>query len=149
MGAVLGISGQHLSETGHSPHLLQLEVTESMVMQNVEHATSTMRAISDRGVQLAIDDFGTGYSSMSLMKHFPINTLKIDRCFVQDLGESAQDEPSPQRSSRTDGRSDDGGRGGCRDCRAGRHPERLQLRPISKISFQPAYLGGPDRLPAL
>jgi EAL domain-containing protein (putative c-di-GMP-specific phosphodiesterase class I) len=62
-----------------------------MVMQNVDQATATMRAISDRGVQLAIDDFGTGYSSMSLMKHFPVNTLKIDRCFVRDLGESAQD----------------------------------------------------------
>jgi EAL domain-containing protein (putative c-di-GMP-specific phosphodiesterase class I) len=62
-----------------------------MVMQNVEHATSTMHAINGRGVRLATDDFGTGYSSMSLMKHFPIDTLKIDRCFVQDIGESAQD----------------------------------------------------------
>ena len=60
-------------------------------MKNVERATSTMRAISDRGVQLAIDDFGTGYSSMSLMKHFPIDTIKIDRCFVQDIAGSAQD----------------------------------------------------------
>ena len=80
-----------MAETGLPPRLLQLEVTESMVMQNVEHAMSTMRAISDRGVQLAIDDFGTGYSSMSLMKNFPIDTIKIDRCFVQDLGGSAQD----------------------------------------------------------
>ena len=80
-----------LAETGLLPNLLQLEVTESMVMRNIEHATSTMRAISDRGVQLAIDDFGTGYSSMSLMKHFPIDTLKIDRCFVRDLSESAED----------------------------------------------------------
>lgn len=80
-----------LRETALPPQLLQLEVTESMVMRNVEHATSTMHAINGRGVRLAIDDFGTGYSSMSLMKHFPIDTIKIDRCFVQDISESVQD----------------------------------------------------------
>ncbi|MGY8685730.1 EAL domain-containing protein [Bradyrhizobium sp. UFLA05-153] len=80
-----------LCETGHAPQLLQLEVTESMVMQNVQHATATMKAISGRGVKLAIDDFGTGHSSMSLMKHFPIDAIKIDRCFVQDLSESPKD----------------------------------------------------------
>jgi diguanylate cyclase (GGDEF)-like protein len=88
---LLGFLDGVLAETGLPPRLLQLEVTESMVMQSVEHAMSTMRAISDRGVQLAIDDFGTGYSSMSLMKNFPIDTIKIDRCFVKDLGGSAQD----------------------------------------------------------
>ena len=88
---LLGFMDGVLAETGLPSHLLQLEVTESTVMQNVKHAMSTMRAICDRGVQLAIDDFGTGYSSMSLMKHFPIDTIKIDRCFVQDLGGSAQD----------------------------------------------------------
>jgi diguanylate cyclase (GGDEF)-like protein len=88
---LLGFLDSVLAKTGLLPRLLQLEVTESMVMQSVEHAMSTMRAISDRGVQLAIDDFGTGYSSMSLMKNFPIDTIKIDRCFVQDLGRSAQD----------------------------------------------------------
>lgn len=80
-----------LAATGLPSHLLQLELTESTVMQNVAHAMSTMRAISDRGIQLAIDDFGKGYSSMSLMKHFPIDTIKIDRCLVQNLGGSAQD----------------------------------------------------------
>jgi EAL domain-containing protein (putative c-di-GMP-specific phosphodiesterase class I) len=80
-----------LRETALPAELLQLEVTESMVMQNVDHATSTMHAINSRGVRLAIDDFGTGYSSMSLMKHFPIDTIKIDRCFVKDISESAQD----------------------------------------------------------
>ena len=88
---LLGFLDCLLDETGLQPHLLELELTESMIMQSVEHAMSTMRAISDRGVQLAIDDFGTGYSSMSLMKNFPIDTIKIDRCFVHDLGGSAQD----------------------------------------------------------
>ena len=80
-----------LAETALPPQLLQLEVTESMVMKNVEHAASIMREISNRGIQLAIDDFGTGYSSMSLMKHLPIDAIKIDRCFVQDIAGSTQD----------------------------------------------------------
>jgi EAL domain-containing protein (putative c-di-GMP-specific phosphodiesterase class I) len=73
------------------PHLLQLEITESMVMQNVERGINVLDAIQSRGVRLAIDDFGTGYSSMSLMKQFPIDTIKIDRSFVRDLAENEQD----------------------------------------------------------
>ena len=72
-------------------HLLQLEITESMVMQNVERAIKLLDEIRGRGVRLAIDDFGTGYSSMSLMKKFPIDTIKIDRSFVRDLAQSAED----------------------------------------------------------
>jgi diguanylate cyclase (GGDEF)-like protein len=71
--------------------LLQLEITESMVMQSVERAIRLLDEIRSRGVRLAIDDFGTGYSSMSLMKKFPIDTIKIDRTFVRDLAESAED----------------------------------------------------------
>jgi EAL domain-containing protein (putative c-di-GMP-specific phosphodiesterase class I) len=80
-----------LRETGMSPHLLQLEITESMVMQNVERGIKLLDAIQSRGVRLAIDDFGTGYSSMSLMKQFPIDTIKIDRSFVRDLAENEED----------------------------------------------------------
>jgi diguanylate cyclase (GGDEF)-like protein len=80
-----------LKETGMPAHLLQLEITESMVMQNVSRAIKLLGEIQDRGVRLAIDDFGTGYSSMSLMKQFPIDTIKIDRSFVRDLAESPQD----------------------------------------------------------
>ena len=76
---------------GMPPHLLQLEITESMVMQNVERGIKVLDAIQSRGVRLAIDDFGTGYSSMSLMKQFPIDTIKIDRSFVRDLAENAED----------------------------------------------------------
>ena len=77
--------------TGMPAHLLQLEITESMVMQNVERAIKLLDEIRGRGVRLAIDDFGTGYSSMSLMKKFPIDTIKIDRSFVRDLAQSAED----------------------------------------------------------
>lgn len=74
-----------LTASGLSPNLLQLEITESMVMLNVEQAVALLDKIQARGVTLAIDDFGTGYSSMSMMKRFPIDTIKIDRSFVRDL----------------------------------------------------------------
>jgi diguanylate cyclase (GGDEF)-like protein len=81
-----------LGTSGMSPALLQLEVTESMVMQNVSRAIKVLKAIQHRGIRLAIDDFGTGYSSMSLMKQFPIDTIKIDRSFVRDLAEDSEDQ---------------------------------------------------------
>jgi EAL domain-containing protein (putative c-di-GMP-specific phosphodiesterase class I) len=76
--------------------LLQLEVTESMVMRNVSRAVRVLDAIQSRGIRLAIDDFGTGYSSMSLMKQFPIDTIKIDRSFVRDLPSDSEDRAIAQ-----------------------------------------------------
>jgi diguanylate cyclase (GGDEF)-like protein/PAS domain S-box-containing protein len=81
-----------LSTSGMSPKQLQLEVTESMVMQNVPRAVRVLDALRSRGIRLAIDDFGTGYSSMSLMKQFPIDTIKIDRSFVRDLPDDSEDK---------------------------------------------------------
>jgi diguanylate cyclase (GGDEF)-like protein len=85
-----------LQASGMSPVLLQLEVTESMVMRNVARAVRVLNAIQDRGIRLAIDDFGTGYSSMSLMKQFPIDTIKIDRSFVRDLPRDSEDQAIAQ-----------------------------------------------------
>jgi EAL domain-containing protein (putative c-di-GMP-specific phosphodiesterase class I) len=85
-----------LAASGMPAQLLQLEITESMVMHDVGHAIELLDVIRGRGVRLAIDDFGTGYSSMSLMKKFPVDTIKIDRSFVEDLPEDCEDRAIAQ-----------------------------------------------------
>ncbi|UCV24601.1 EAL domain-containing protein [Ferribacterium limneticum] len=74
-----------LKETGMLPSFLELELTESILMQDAESSASVLESLKAMGMQLAIDDFGTGYSSLSYLKRFPINTLKIDQSFVQDI----------------------------------------------------------------
>jgi EAL domain-containing protein (putative c-di-GMP-specific phosphodiesterase class I) len=81
-----------LVDSGLAPELLQLEITESTVMLNIGRAVEVLDAIQSRGVRLAIDDFGMSYSSMSLMKRFPIDTIKIDRSFMQGLPQGTQDK---------------------------------------------------------
>jgi diguanylate cyclase (GGDEF)-like protein len=85
-----------LAASGMPAELLQLEITESMMMRNVGRAIELLEVIRSRGVRLAIDDFGTGYSSMSLMKKFPVDTIKIDRSFVQDLPHDVEDRAIAQ-----------------------------------------------------
>jgi len=74
-----------LLDTGLPPNLLQLELTESILMRDADASSAILRELKDLGVQLAIDDFGTGYSSLSYLRHFPIDILKIDRSFVADI----------------------------------------------------------------
>jgi EAL domain-containing protein (putative c-di-GMP-specific phosphodiesterase class I) len=80
-----------LATTGLSPHGLKLEITESVVMQDVVGASATLAHLAGLGVRIAIDDFGTGYSSLAYLKQFPIETLKIDRSFVNGIVEDSQD----------------------------------------------------------
>jgi EAL domain-containing protein (putative c-di-GMP-specific phosphodiesterase class I) len=74
-----------LNESGLDAGLLELELTERMVMSGGDATTGLLRRIKQRGVRLSLDDFGTGYCSLSYLKHFPIDALKIDRVFVHDL----------------------------------------------------------------
>ncbi len=80
-----------VNATGMSGDLLELEITESILMEDVEEAIRVMHGIREKGISIAIDDFGTGYSSLNYLKRFPITTLKIDKSFVGDLVEESDD----------------------------------------------------------
>ena len=80
-----------LDKAGLSPDRLELEITESMVMRDVDRAIGKMHELADMGVRLAMDDFGTGYSSLAALKRFPIHTLKIDKSFIKDITTNPND----------------------------------------------------------
>ncbi len=78
-----------LADTGAAPERLKLEITESLLLTDIEHASACMRRLRDMGIRFSIDDFGTGYSSLSYLQQLPLDELKIDRVFVRDLPDSA------------------------------------------------------------
>ncbi|WDH53324.1 EAL domain-containing protein [Pseudomonas chlororaphis] len=80
-----------LEETGLAPHFLELELTESHLLDSVDHIVSTFQQLRDLGVKLAIDDFGTGYSSLSYLKRIPVDYVKIDQAFIRGLSEGGAD----------------------------------------------------------
>ncbi len=82
---------QIVKAVGIQPQALELELTESMLMEDIDSAVKTMQRLKQMGFKLSIDDFGTGYSSMAYLKHFPIDKLKIDRSFVDGLPENDKD----------------------------------------------------------
>jgi diguanylate cyclase (GGDEF)-like protein/PAS domain S-box-containing protein len=81
-----------LKETGMTPNMLELEITESMMMYNTERMISILTKIKSMGVRLAIDDFGANFSSLTQIKNFPIDTLKIDRSFIRNIPKEAADK---------------------------------------------------------
>jgi len=89
--ALLATIRKVLKETGMLPEQLELEITESVIMQNPDFAVSVLSVITDLGIHISIDDFGTGYSSLSHLKRFSVNTLKIDKSFVRDVELSSTD----------------------------------------------------------
>jgi EAL domain-containing protein (putative c-di-GMP-specific phosphodiesterase class I) len=81
-----------LRDNGLEPKFLELELTESLIMQDVDRAIATMKELQSLGVRLSIDDFGTGYSSLSALKTFPVTRLKIDKSFICHLPHDAHDK---------------------------------------------------------
>lgn len=90
-GNVLPLVHTALEDSGLSPHLLELELTESQLLDGSDRLLSTIADVRALGVQIAVDDFGTGYSSLGYLKQLPADCLKIDRSFIRDLSDSSQD----------------------------------------------------------
>jgi diguanylate cyclase (GGDEF)-like protein/PAS domain S-box-containing protein len=80
-----------LEENGLPPSVLELEITEGLLMENNQANITTLRDLKERGICISVDDFGTGFSSLSYLKHFPVDKLKIDRLFVRELPDNVQD----------------------------------------------------------
>jgi diguanylate cyclase (GGDEF)-like protein len=83
---------QTLADTKADPSKIELEITESLIMENADQSIRIMKKLKDMGFALAIDDFGTGYSSLSYLKKFPIDTLKVDQTFVHNLEQDSNDQ---------------------------------------------------------
>ena len=90
-GLLLRQVAQALEESGLPPERLELELTESMLVDGSADTLLTLAAIRDLGVGLALDDFGTGYASLAVLKRLPLSTIKLDRAFVRDLPHDAED----------------------------------------------------------
>jgi diguanylate cyclase (GGDEF)-like protein len=87
---IVGLVRKTLGETGLAPHLLEIEITESMAIQDPERTIALLNGLKRLGVRVALDDFGTGYSSLSHLARLPIDTVKIDRSFVMNLEEARE-----------------------------------------------------------
>jgi EAL domain-containing protein (putative c-di-GMP-specific phosphodiesterase class I) len=82
---------QALQKYGIPAHSLEIEITESTLIENLQYTVNTLNELRELGVSLSLDDFGTGYSSLNYLKQFPINSLKIDRSFIIDITNDSRD----------------------------------------------------------
>lgn len=90
-GNLIEVIAQTISEAGIEARHVEVEITESLLMERADEAVGKLKALSDMGIRISIDDFGTGYSSLSYLKRFPIDKLKIDQSFVRDVATDADD----------------------------------------------------------
>lgn len=91
-GNLVQVIKRVLDNSGLDPALLELEITESSLMEDSENVLAMLQDLRSRGIVISLDDFGTGYSSLSYLKRFPIDVLKIDQAFIRDIGNSPDDE---------------------------------------------------------
>ncbi|MES2918799.1 MAG: EAL domain-containing protein [Pseudomonadota bacterium] len=91
-GNLVQVIKRVLDNSGLDPTLLELELTESSLMEDSDNVLSMLQELRGRGIVISLDDFGTGYSSLSYLKRFPIDVLKIDQAFIRDIGNSPDDE---------------------------------------------------------
>jgi diguanylate cyclase (GGDEF)-like protein/PAS domain S-box-containing protein len=91
-GNIFDMVHRSLKETGLAPACLELEITESLIMEDLTQSTELLKELKKLGIRVSIDDFGTGYSSLSYLKHFPVDQLKIDQSFVCDIAAKPGDE---------------------------------------------------------
>uniref|UniRef100_A0A2A4YRI0 EAL domain-containing protein n=1 Tax=OCS116 cluster bacterium TaxID=2030921 RepID=A0A2A4YRI0_9PROT len=87
---MVALCRKYLKQSGLAPERLELEITESMMMDDVDHVIETLTSIQDLGVKIAMDDFGTGYSSLQYLTELPFDKIKIDRSFIMNIGKSKQ-----------------------------------------------------------
>jgi len=90
-GTLVDLIDETLADSGLAPEKLELEITESVIMEDVEETFQTFAALQKRKISLAVDDFGTGYSSLNYLRRFPISKFKIDRSFIQDITHDSND----------------------------------------------------------
>jgi diguanylate cyclase (GGDEF)-like protein/PAS domain S-box-containing protein len=91
-GTLLQVIHEALALTQLPPNLLELEITESLLMENIDETVALLNSIQAMGIQISIDDFGTGYSSLAYLKRLPVDAVKIDRVFITDLMENDEDK---------------------------------------------------------